>query len=432
MTNRLAPRRHRLTWAPSAIIDKFELPDSAPYTQCLALGCPDDFHAIRVGLPNVSAAPYRISRIVARPSDSWSDYLNPTGDSEWTPLTFVHGGQDVEAIVSNAGGPTETSVAARAEDLASGETYIPKWTWSDWRPVRSLPPAGRTNDLRVLMLRMALPQNQTITFASSGFLGYTGNPELNRGFDFATAKWPEDIAADPRPVDAERASIGQGVNSMACVQFLTSHAGVTGIVTGDSHHAGTTTTAQLLSFGLRAAVSLGQQTVGALPLGYVTCATGGSKSQQFFPRLHDLLPIVRPGFVVMPGWTYNDTNGDVHADDTACNLFFARLLQAADACEAYGAIPIFLTPFPRDKAAMGDVQLACWKRLRNDVLALREAGAIVLDTTPLLSQMHGGLFDGTYLAELTNDQVHPNDAGHALVAKHLMPILRTLCGVQLP
>ena len=65
-----ATRRHRLSWAPSAIIDRFDLPDNNPYTQMLTVACPDDFYAIRVGLPNVCETPYRISRIVASASDS--------------------------------------------------------------------------------------------------------------------------------------------------------------------------------------------------------------------------------------------------------------------------------------------------------------------------------------------------------------------------
>ncbi len=426
---RVAPRRHRLTWAPSAIIDTFDLKQGDPYTQCLAVGCPDDFFAVRVGLPNVIETPFHISRLTACPSDSWNDYVNPTGSAAWTPLTFVHGGNDTDAIVSLANDRFGIDVAPRDPDLSAGETYIPRWTWSDWRPIRSLARADEPGGLRVLMLRMALPHGQTITYASSGFLGYTGQPEVHHGFDYATAKWHQDCATEPGFIDPAHAAVGQGVNSMACIQFLTSRGGVTGIVTGDSHHAGTTATAQLLSFALRATVSTGARAVGTIPLGFVTCATGGARSGNFFPRMQGLLSAVRPGFVILPGWTYNDTVDDVAAGDAACGCFFARLLMAADEVSTAGAVPVFLTPFPRDRGSMISSVLGPWRRLRNDILAMRLSGAIVIDTTSILGAIRDGVFDGTYLPEFTNDQVHPNDAGHAAIAERLRPILHAICGI---
>ena len=424
-----APRSHRLSWAPSAIIDMFDLPDSPIYTQCLTLSCPDDFYAVRVGLPNVSTSPYRIERLIGRASGTWNDYVNPTGDAPWRSFTFAHGGRDEDSVVTSPDSPTSAEIAPRDIDLSTGETYIPRWTWTDWCPLRSLDRTDTANGPRVLMLRMLLPQGQRITFASSGFLGYTGELNLHCGFDYATAKWHGDVVSDPLDIDAAHAAIGHGINSMACVQFLTAREGVTGIVTGDSHHAGTTTTSQLTSFGLRAMVALGSANVGRVPLGYVTCATGGSKSQQFFPRLFSHLSAVRPGFVVLPGWTYNDEVRGVHAGAEACSIFFARLLQAIDLCKAVGAVPIILTPFPRDPESMGAAQLIPWRRLRNDVLAFRTSGKIVLDTTSILGRMRDGMFDGTYLPEFTTDQVHPNDAGHQAVADRLIPTLRNLCGL---
>ena len=424
-----APRRHRLTWAPSAIIDMFELPPGNPYTQCLAVGCPDDFYAVRVGLPNVADAPYHISRLAACPSDSWNDYVNPTGAAAWTALTFVHQGNDSAAIVSLDNDTFGIDVAPRDPDLSAGETYIPRWTWSDWRPVRSLARADEPGGVRVLMLRMALPNGQTITYASSGFLGYTGRLEIHHGFDYATAKWHADCATTPEAIDPAHAAVGQGVNSMACIQFLTRNPGVTGIVTGDSHHAGTSATAQLLNFALQATVSAGARSVGGIPLGYVTCATGGARSGNFFPRLQTLLPAVRPGFVILPGWTYNDTVDGVAADDAACGIFFARLLMAADEIAAGGAIPIFLTPFPRDRDSMTASVLGPWRRLRNDILAMRLSGATVIDTTSILGATRDGVFDGTYLARFSDDQIHPNDAGHAAIAERLQPVLQAICGI---
>lgn len=424
-----AMRRHRLSWAPSAIIDRVILPKNDPYTQCLTVGCPDDFYAVRVGLPNVSETPYRVHRIVGRASDTWSDYLNPTGKSAWTTLTFTHRGEDKDAIVSIGGASPPFDIAGRSDDVSAGETYIPHWTWTDWRPIRSLTRTDRQGGMRVLMLRMLLPQNQTITYASSGFHGYFGQAEVHHGFDHVTAKWHGDCVTEPVAIDSTHASIGQGVNSMACVQFLTKSPGVTGIVTGDSHYTGTSATAQLLSFALRASVSVGSSAVGRVPIGFVTCATGGARSGNFFPRLLDLLDAVRPGFVILPGWTYNDEDCGLAANESACTAFFARLLMAADQVKTRGAIPIFMTPFPRDENAMTAEVIAPWRRLRNDILMLRHSGEIVLDATSLLGARRNGMLTGTYRPEFTNDDIHPNDAGHAALAEVLKPILQAICSI---
>ena len=43
--------------------------------------------------------------------------------------------------------------------------------------------------------------------------------------------------------------------------------------------------------------------------------------------------------------------------------------------------------------------------------------------------MTDGQFDGTYLPQYTDDQVHPNDAGHAAVAELLTPLISAICGL---
>ena len=142
----------------SGVVDKLVLPASPPYTQLLTLGCPDDFFAVRVGLPNVTNTPWHVTRIIARPSTTWSDYVNPTGEAAWTQLGFAQGGADVEAIAAGGETPAAIAVAPNRVDPASGETMNPAWTWTDWTALRSLPRADVANGPRVLMLRMLLPQ----------------------------------------------------------------------------------------------------------------------------------------------------------------------------------------------------------------------------------------------------------------------------------
>jgi hypothetical protein len=420
-------RTRHISWAPSGwlVTDT----STAIDTDFVTLTCGDDFVAIRVGFANVNQAPYPVTKVIAAASSSLGDYANPTGVPDWTPLTFAHNGTDSEAIVTALGAPTAVTVWGNGVDPATGQSGIPRWTWTDWTPLASLPRTDMPDAPRVVMIRVLLPSGCTHTRPNGGFLDYFRNPAMNRGFAYVAGHVPLDVVTDPRPINAAAAGLGHSKSPVACVQFLTRNEGIVGMITGDSHHQGVSTTTQFWNCLLRATTSLGARHVGRVPFGYWSTARGGADSAWFFPSLMNVLAVAKPGFVVLPGWTYNETSGSVNADRAANDIFFARLMMAAEACVGRGAVPILLTPFPRDLAGMTPVQIAPWRGLRDSILALRDGGAIVVDATPLLGHQSAGQFDGTYLPEYSNDQMHPNDAGHAIVASVLTPIIESLCDI---
>jgi hypothetical protein len=203
-----------------------------------------------------------------------------------------------------------------------------------------------------------------------------------------------------------------------------------GMTTGDSHHQGTSTTTQFWNYLLRATIELGARHVGRIPFGYWSTARGGADSGWFFPSLTQVLPVAKPSFVVLPGWTYNEMNGSVHADQTAADLFLARLLMAAESCLNEGAMPVFLTPFPRDRGGMTEVQVEPWLKLHKCIMALRETGAIVIDASSLFGRRTEGVLDGTYLPNFSDDHAHPNNAAHEALARELVPIIESICGLS--
>jgi hypothetical protein len=142
-------------------------------------------------------------------------------------------------------------------------------------------------------------------------------------------------------------------------------------------------------------------------------------SEEFFARFEALLPAVRPSYAALPGWTYNDKTGDIKADQTAAELFLARLLSAIELCEANGIIPIIFTPFPRDAKSMTEVQVKPWRWLRDAALALRSSTVIVIDASAILGQQEQSQFTGTYKPGASDEEVHPNDAGHNALAQAL-------------
>jgi hypothetical protein len=412
-------------------------------TEFVTIGVPDDFHAVRVGLPNVNAAPWMVEKIIACSSSRWNDYFNPVDSAgshrpsgAWSGLTFLNRGADNSSIVTKEGATTMITVAGNSRDPASGEASNPAWTFTDWVSCASAG-ADPATGMRVLMLRALVPGGQTVSFTNGAMDEYTGTSHVNKGYDYFVGGLKEghDMVTDPGfvslPAEALRANRLVNGQMMCLVQVMTRNAGIVGMVTGDSHQSGTNTRAQINNLLLQCILPIGQETVGTIPVGMVSTAAGGAISQQFFPRMTALLQAVRPAFVVMPGWTANELGGETHANQTAEDIVFARMLLAADEVRDAGALPIFLTPFPRDAAFMTSAVLSTWLARREAMLAMRAPGEFVLDATSLLGEKANGQFTGTYLEGLSSDTVHPNDAGHAIIAGALTPVVRSITGLSL-
>ena len=96
---RVLRRTRRWSWMVSGWFELFELIPGGGGTACMTLGCSDDFVAVRLGFPNISEQPWRITRAIARASDGFNDYVTPTGDASWTTFTTAKGGADSSEIV---------------------------------------------------------------------------------------------------------------------------------------------------------------------------------------------------------------------------------------------------------------------------------------------------------------------------------------------
>jgi hypothetical protein len=425
----ITPRRtRRISWAPSGWLVSGTT--AGVDTDILTLTCPDDFVAIRVGFTNINPAPYQISKVIAAATPTLGDFANPSGNALWTSLTFAHNGIASDDIVCASSAPTQMTVQGNGPDATTGRTDLPRWTWTDWTPLRSVRRTDLPDAPRAVMIRVLLPAGCTHTRPNGGFLEYHQQPEMNRGSAYVAGHVPADVVTTPQAVFAPAACLGQSNPPVSCVQFLTVNQGIVGMTTGDSHHQGTNTTTQFWNYLLQVTVELGARHVGRVPFGYWSTARGGADSGWFFPSLAQVLPVAMPSFVVLPGWTYNEMSGAVHADQAAINLFFARLMMAAETCTGAGAIPIFLTPFPRDPGGMSPVQVGPWLKLRDSIMGLREAGAVVMDTAALFGHRAGDSLDGTYLPGYSGDQAHPNNAAHAALAGELVPIIEGLFGLS--
>jgi hypothetical protein len=426
-------RNHRYTWMPNGWLASGNLGPGDGGTEFLTIGCPGDFVAVRVGFANVSPQPYTITTVRACASSSWGDTINPVEGGDWTTLTCSGGNTPADdAIVTRPDVRAPILVSGNMPDAASGEATNPAWTWTDWQALASANPDPETG-MRVLMLRCLVPSNQVVTATNGSLAPYTRSDDLNLGFRHIIGGIKADIDCVTDPAVTRRRGLladnlarnrirnGQ---MMAIVQFLTVNPGVTIALTGDSHHQGTSTTSEFLSFGLRCAVALGRTGLGSVPVGYANLAVGGATSQVMFPRLIRLLPDLRPDLVILPGWTYNEGHGTNKADAVAIAVFLARLIKTAETIQANGGRCIFLTPFPRNAASMSEVQLGPWRHARDAILGMRAAGALVLDAASLLGASRDGILDGTYSPSTTTDMIHPNDTGHRVIAEALGPLIQ--------
>jgi hypothetical protein len=394
----------------------------------MAIGCPDDFVAVRVGFANIARQSWRITRAVARASSSFNNYVTPTGDAPWTAFTTTHGGRDTDRIVFIPGAPTEIEVLGLGESQLD-QTARVCWTWTDWAPIRSLAPDPNTG-LRVLMLRAFIPSKQTVTYANGQLQRFVGDSLINLGCDvfMGGIKFNKDLVTDPGIDDPKVPKTWQENHivpgaSFPIVQFLTHRAGITGITVGDSHAQGTSTIEQYRSYGYCSTAALNQRNRNKIPFAMVNCAQGGLTSDIFFARFQTLIGAVRPGYALLPGWSYNDAPAGVHADKRATDIFLARLINTVELCHQVGTLPIILTPFPRNLQAMGPVQLEAWRNLRDVLLTLQTAETVVVDATEILGNVEDGRFDGTYLPSMSIDDMHPNDEGHLAVSAALVKVI---------
>jgi predicted Zn-dependent protease len=416
ITPRPLPRSPTYTW----YINGWMLPrrlERNHGTSFLTMSCPDDFFAVRVGFANVLSTPWTIGRAILCASAACGDHINPTDaegrvrpDAAWRPLTFAGGGKDRPEIVTDPAAPTRIVVAGSGVPTTDPQGGEPVWTWTDWVPCRSLAPDPETG-MRVLMLRAYAPGDEMITYPHGGFEDYHLDRSAHRGFEYVCFGCGEDRITCPSQTQSDGWSVpdllprGLIYGSMFhAVQFITRHSVVQGFATGDSHHAG--------RFLRTAVTRIGAEYIGAVPFACANAAVGGLPSAKFFPRLDALFQAINPSYVVLPGWTYNDypqPNPDPAAID---RRFFARLCEVAAGVRARGAVPVWLTPFPRNPADMTPPIIASWHWLREVIVAQRAAGEIVVDAAMLLGCSIAGRLTGSYRPEYTTDRVHPNEAGH--------------------
>lgn len=398
-------------------------------TACLTIGCSSEFHAVRIGFANKLKNPWTLNKVMGIASSGYNDFVNPIGNSSWVNFSSSTNSNHLNNVIECNNKSEKIIVKENPEIYSIHNDGNVFWTWTNWASISSLDPDPVTG-MYVLMLRALVPSNQEICYAVGQMRSLINNIDINGGFEYFVGGLKFDIdrvnTQETKESTASWLDNQLAVGSIfPIVQFLTKDPGITGMVVGDSHQQGTSTTEQLTNFLYRTMTKYNKNKE-RLPFGIVNSAQGGLTSQIFFERMHHLLDSISPSFVVLPGWTYNDVHNGIHADEITVQAFFAQLLLAAEECNIRQILPIFTTPFPRNSTSMGEIQMKPWLWLHNQILSLQESGEIVIDSTEIFGKKDGNLFDGTYKIEFSTDLSHPNDSGHEEISKKLFSIINTL------
>jgi len=410
-----------LSWAPSGWLIDQEIKTVA--TSFHVIGVPSEFRAVRIAFANDTPNSFRVKGVIVSASASAGDFANPIPKNGWRRITFASNGQPSDEIMEDPAAPGGIDV----QGSRTCSSPIPEWTWSDWVPLSSIFDPNDEHNQCTVMVRVLLEANQVIVQPNGSFHGYFAEPKINLGYEYGAGWLPIDCVNENLELREDLiklASFGRARATIACFQFLTLKPGYTIMTTGDSHQQGTSTTTQFMNFVLRSILELGAKHANRIPFGYVSCAVGGSTSEAAFSRLKRLVPIIKPSLVVLPGWIYNDEKDGINADVAIIRTFAARLMMAAETCRRHGGEPLFTTPLPRDAESMGSSQMEGWMEIREKIMNLRTVGLPVLDGASLVGALdYSGHLTGTYLPESSDDSVHPNDKGHAMIATELTRLL---------
>ena len=183
---------------------------------------------------------------------------------------------------------------------------------------------------------------------------------------------------------------------------------------GDSIISGDGASITGSGYGFRACADI--STI-ARPVSWTNYGFSSMATANFVSRLTDAIAAgFRPSVLVVPSFSPND-GAPTQAVIDACK---ANLIQMLELCRANNITPIIVTPAPRSYAAPEEAfrqSLCAWVRGLH--------GRIILDADKILAATPGG---NAQAAALSNDQLHPNDAGNDALSLGLngVPGLKTI------
>lgn len=202
----------------------------------------------------------------------------------------------------------------------------------------------------------------------------------------------------------------KGLVAISAVQFTCAAPARVVLGGGDSISQGVNATSVYYPAGARACAALSTL---AAPLSFTNCGVSGATMIQSLQALEVYIARFTPHIVIIPCFSPNDAQ--VAA---VVNASFTAAMGLANKCRASGMQPVLWTPIPHSVSA------------GTDALRLAIVAAVKASGFPY-ADYDAALTDGASPARIaapynSGDNVHPNEAGQALMGTILQAVLAKL------
>lgn len=427
-------RGHRLTYAFGS--DTVYLANAATSTALFCLPLDDDITAFRLVLARTPlGVGANVLGAVGRVSSSIGDYVNPTGGSAWSTVTWNAGGSDIDYVnpVAQGGQGNQTTRAvpqAPPTDPFSGSAVFWAPDFSDWIGIQPVgtPVAGSK---RALMIRLAYGPGNYLGKGVS-LAGWTGVPSINMGNDVAIYHPLGDFVTGT-PVIGNPGALLQN-SPIIGVQVLSRSPGITIMTVGDSQMGGNGGVA--MNYWLNQIWNQWPGVSPIVPMAPAQLSWGGTTSAAYSSVADSMIPAVEPSIIVIEAYTGNDP------PNTWWSRSWPRAMMLARKVERLGGVAIFFSTWPEAGGlALNVPAQAPAFTARDNIIHSAGSGRIVIDPisicgtralAPSLGIMGTG-FDGNTVPAFADNpspaSKHQNNAGMAALAAVMMPIIRNLAGV---
>lgn len=427
-----AQRRYLLSYFPWGCNGVVQAAPGTITTWCYALPLDDDIAAVALCLAQPPGGPeQQITAASCVVSSSVSDYLNPTGGAPVSPFTWNNRGawSDIVNPYNSAGNVTSRITdAAPSVSPMTGGLGVWQPDWSDFVSVQSVAPVpGGRRYLFIRILMADAPYFRSTVMRA----GWTGVPAINGGYDIACLQYNGDGNTGFPVIAAQQNYLGP----LFGIQVLSRAKGICVMASGDSKF-GSTVTAGMNNFLNQLWKSWPTPSV---PFAPCFANVNGHGSNTYWPFLMNLMPAVRPSVAFIMGFTLNDPIRSFWTRG------LPRLLISIERFQQIGCVPVVFGPYPDNlHVGGGPMRWTEWAAVRAEILSMAPS-TIVIDPVSLVGQQStpgvanasatqpaiagATPYNGNILPQLTPDDEHLNDAGHAVIAAAVLPIVRAICGV---
>ncbi len=346
------------------------------------------------------------------------------------PVTFNRRGRaadlDVPGIAEGSAS-VATSLDLPPFPWLTGDAnaVVPQLYFSDWIRVRSVPRSDGGPG-RLIHVRTAIAPASAMRGVTTSMDGRNNPadpyPLTGRSYQTCYVTGDATSGASRMPELNSLPPPAQGRSLLYGLQLICRRPGVTLQMVGDSIGSGYGGMTDHTGFAQLAAA---RASGAALAVHFLQSGTYAQPSAGFFQAAARDLDVSKVAIAIIQTWSGNDVHAAMTPDraQVAADIAWHGAMRHARLVRDQGGVPIYLSAVPQRTKCITAAQDAARLSSVARCADLAAGGELVVDLNGLLGD--GGSPAG-YRANLTEDQLHPNQAGHDRVAAALAPMLASL------